>query len=150
MAVYREERRCSICGEKIREIHKSNNGDFIGDTFLGYEEHKYRESKLKLIKLAEEQGITGLVKALKDPKVNDSTYDLQKYGWGVLFVTSPPDSGEEVIVTDGQKMWFATFTYDKWQEYDKENHLAWTYKPDLTDLQEYLKNVQTTELRITN
>lgn len=154
MAVFREVNRCAICGEKIEEIHKPNDGTFIGDTFIGYKEHKCRPSKLRLMKLAEEKGIHGLVAALKDPKVNDSCKDLQDFGW-VRCDTDYPCYNEEVQVTDGKftalgVYWdktregnFPLFNEPTWvlkgtETYRMGKIIAWTYKADLMELQECL------------
>lgn len=40
MALYREPNICPTCGKQIKALHKNMGEMFVGDTFIGYEDHK--------------------------------------------------------------------------------------------------------------
>lgn len=44
---YREPNICSVCGEVIKAIHSKYKEDFVGDTFLRYEDHVCKPENIK-------------------------------------------------------------------------------------------------------
>jgi len=44
---YREPNICSVCGEPIKAIHSKHKEDFVGDTFLRYENHVCKPENIK-------------------------------------------------------------------------------------------------------
>lgn len=89
-------------------------------------------------------GIKGLVDALKDPKTQAITKDLQNYGW-VRCSTSNPENPEFLMVTNGKEQWIGYYNRKakKWvvaedSPFKAESIVAWTYKPELHELQECL------------
>lgn len=147
MAVFRANPLCPECGKLIDGIYSAPEAvGFVGDNFVkwDWEGHICSEPRKRLLKMAEELNIVNLVAALKNPTLQRTLEDIQKYGW-VLCATSNPDSEEEVLVTDGVNIGLGSF--DKSNKFSNTgwavsgkglsqfNIVAWIYKPELHELQ---------------
>lgn len=43
----RQQNICAFCGEIIESIHRKVKDDFVGDTFMGYEDHVCKPENIK-------------------------------------------------------------------------------------------------------
>jgi hypothetical protein len=142
MTVFRETYYCPICGERIKEKHADRGENFVGDTFIGYEDHQCRKGRLRVLEVAKEKGLTGLVDALTSHQLNDHLDQLKDLGW-YLCSTGNPHTEEEVLVTDGKNVGLGKFKHS-WSTISHTpigRVIAWQYKPEIYELQEHLKQV---------